>query len=50
MTDKQPEKSKTPKSEVKRPSKGYRKFLRRQKEAARKTVGSRVDPTKGKEG
>ena len=33
MAGKQP---KTPKSQAKRPSKGYRKFLRRQKQAARR--------------
>jgi hypothetical protein len=31
---------KKPKTEVKRPSKGYRKFLRRQKQSAGKTIGA----------
>ena len=38
MTDK---KAKTAKSQEKRPSKGYRRFLRRQKQAARKNIGAR---------
>jgi hypothetical protein len=37
MTDK---KAKTTKSQAKRPSKGYRKYLRRQKQAARKITGA----------
>ncbi len=46
MTDKQP---KTPKPAAKRPSKGYRTFLRRQKQAARKLITSVVDKVTGKQ-
>lgn len=40
MTDEKPKTPKTqaPKPEKKRASKGYRKYLRRQKEAARKST------------
>jgi hypothetical protein len=37
MTDK---KAKTTKAQTKRPSRGYRKYLRRQKQAARKIIGA----------
>ena len=36
MASKQP---KTPKAQAKRPSRGYRRYLRRQKQAARKATG-----------
>jgi hypothetical protein len=39
MTDNKP---KTPKSSIKRLSKGHRKFVRRQKQAARKLGNGRV--------
>jgi len=45
MTGKQ---ATTPKSQIKRPSRGYRKFLRRQKQAAGKTIGATADKLIGK--
>jgi len=39
MTTKKPM---TPKSQAKQPSRGYRKYLRRQKQAAGKSIGTRA--------